>query len=722
MDLLREFQIEEEHKNLNIKEYIQFLGIEENREHLSKEEYNQILSLLVKQGKMSTMTRKHNIKLYEMTIHKFPNVNDWESAKPEDKIIQYPVYKITNIRYYHIMLMCKRLKGDWNILGNKGYHFPDILTNEEKFLIINSMKAAKYNEVGFKYVCNQFIKIILATGKELKEISEDDIYKYREFQLNAKANRELFNIAKRISRVGATLNYEVIKRDLKENNLNNGNEVMRKHYFQYIYRINDTQSRSTANHSKHIARIFVDWIWNNYSEIDNYIDINIDHIEEFANWNRTRISEGTNKTRTISVCNSELSKLRGFLLYLKKKNLLNYDLVKFIIGRNCEFFKLRQKRPTIRPLPVPIKDRIAIEKAIYGMDESTEYLYIKKNMMKLIYHMALRPSEVISAKWDCITGTKESPNFHVHMAKGFKERYIPLIPEVINIIKELQNFSKESIPIYKEWDGEMVKRLFAFNDRVINTESLRDTFNKLLVENGIVNHDNKPKYSLYILRKIRITTWLEFGISEISVAEMVGHEDLESLYYYIVSKESRTKNAAKVFSTFYEDVITQVKKNGYYEKSNDIVQFQKNYIEELSRQLLEIEKKSINMVALEMAFKEFPEFALPLPCGSCLAMILNEEDFECEKMKIPCLECKDLKVENIHIKVFDNLVKRIYIARKLHKKNKLKGLINRDDLLLERLIRFYEIKFNLLADDVTKHFECLFKVALSKESRKECRK
>ncbi len=719
MDLLREFQIEEEHKNLNIKEYIQLLGIEKNRKHLSKEEYNQILSLLVNQGKMSTTTRKHNIKLYEMTIEKFPDIKDWESAEPEDKIIEYSVYNITNIRYYHIMLMCKRLKCDWKVIGNEGYHFPDILTKEEKSLIRNAMKAARYNEVGFRYICNQFIKIILATGKELKEIDEEDIYKYREFQSNAKANRELFNIAKRISRVEATSNYKVIQRDLKEDNLNNENEVIRKHYFQYIDRVNATQARSTANQSKYIARIFVDWIWNNYSEIDNYLDINMDHIEEFANWNRTRISEGTNKPRTISVCNGELSKLRGFLLYLKKQNLLNHDLVKSIIGRDCEFLKLRQKRLTIHPLPVPIKDRIAIEKAIYEMDESTEYLYVKKNMMKLIYHMALRPIEVISAKWDCITGTKESPNFHVHMAKGFKERYIPLIPEVINIIKGLQNFSKDSIPIYKEWDGEMTKRLFAFNDRVIDTESLRDTFNKLLVENGIVNHDNKPKYSLYILRKIRITTWLEFGISEISVAEMVGHEDLESLYYYIVSKESRAKNAAKVFSTFYQDVITQVKENGYYEKSNDIIQVEKNYIEELSRQLLEIEKKNINMVALEMAFKEFPELALPLPCGSCLAMILNEEDFECERMKIPCLECKELKVENIHIKVFDDLVKRIYISRKLHQKNKLTGLVNRDDLLLQRLIRFYEIKFNLLVDDVTKHFECLFKVALSKQGRKK---
>lgn len=32
-----------------------------------------------------------------------------------------------------------------------------------------------------------------------------------------------------------------------------------------------------------------------------------------------------------------------------------------------------------------------------------------------------------------------------------------------------------------------------------------------------------------------------------------------------------------------------------------------------------------------MAFNQFPELMLPLPCGNCLALILNDESFECEK-------------------------------------------------------------------------------------------
>lgn len=62
-------------------------------------------------------------------------------------------------------------------------------------------------------------------------------------------------------------------------------------------------------------------------------------------------------------------------------------------------------------------------------------------------------------------------------------------------------------------------------------------------------------------------------------------------------------------------------------------------------------------------------------------------------MKMPCLECSDLNVDETHIIIFDKFIKKIYKSRKLHQKEKLEGLVNRANAILERLLKFYQVKF-----------------------------
>ncbi len=324
---------------------------------------------------------------------------------------------------------------------------------------------------------------------------------------------------------------------------------------------------------------------------------------------------------------------------------------------------------------------------------------------------------MLSLRLDCIRGLNEVPKLYIHRAKRYKERYIPLVDSALKIVNEMQSLNLNSLPIYLDYDKETHQRLFNNKGIVMTLDSLQKNFQKIMIRNGIVDNDNNAKYSPYILRRIRITTWLESGMSQDEVAYLVGHDEVDSHNNYIVSKEIRIENAKKVYKKHYEGFIKNVESGEAY-TTELMPETNEDYCETLKNTLIEIESKNINKALLEEALKNFPQFAIDIPCGICAGKAIFDEGFECEAMRLPCLECNELISGKEYIKEFDKIADRMIKRLAIYEANGIFGLKMRTESILERLARFYVARFELSIEEVNLKFEAMRKTV--KKRKKIC--
>ncbi|MBP2636810.1 MAG: tyrosine recombinase XerD [Firmicutes bacterium] len=710
-NVLKLIPIEEE-KEVLLGDIIYSLGISNTKEHLSESDYLKIIERY-----SSTVNKKEQyidrtMSVYKKTISLFPDLQEWEQIEGTQKIVK--IGSKSNIDYYYTMVLSGRMQVDWKIL-NSYYVMPKILHQEEFDKVNEAIKHFDYKEAIQIHVPQFLQKIMIASVKKFTDISEQDIYKYRDLNSRPEVARATFYVLKRMGNIDVAKEYEYPKTNTPVSTpLKTQNRQILTIYNEYAKYAESEWVESTREKKVAASRFFLNWLSDNLEEI-NLSTLSFETLISYADYLKEYQNPVTLKPNSKSRVVHILSYLKSFFEFLTRRGLLNDDLVAKLVDYNSVLYYKKYKNKTF-PYPVPMKDRIAIEKMVLEGYPSNQIIDC---FFRLLYLLGLRPVEALSIKLDCLRGTEKTPMLYIHKGKDYKERFIPLPNEEYLLIKKLQEINKDSMPIYFEYDELTTQRLLNYRGTLIREGSLNDIFKDLQVKHGIVDFRGDAKYTLYILRKIRITTWLENGLSETEVAYLCGHGNVDSHNFYLVGKETRIANAQKVFNQYYKELLEQVEETGSYKPREVNDEEVESYFKQLERTLIQIESKNINLVAMESIVKNVPELLFPVSCGMCFSLAILGDDFECERMKFPCLECDELLDAENHISNFNNYVQRLYKQRQQHEKNGLDGLVERDDSLLGRLKLFYVKKFKMTDKQVEDLFESYKQLSISKRGRKK---
>ena len=704
-------------EKLSLLETLKILGIDNKKEHFSEEEFLNLINMInyYNEEKVSSEYIRQQKKGYKVTIEKYKTVSEWDNA---DQRILYVMNKYSNLLYYQAMI----LTGGFDIrLDNviKEYRkLPEVLSKRDYNSIVEAMNKLKYSETTQQRVLRIIRRILICKRINFYDLQYKDIEEYSSV-VNTNTSRKGLASTVRLLREFNIINSQdiyyfskkvkperVIKLDI--------NAAIQKVYEDFQNNYMQTCYKKTYVIRERCARKFLLWLNKYYPNITIVDNIEIVHVREYIDRLKSTTKKNGELRYSDNTINGYLSHLKsGFFQYIKQSKQINKELEAYIFGNYAEYYKMYYTREKRMHDPVSREDRINIENAIYSAYDTDNTIFNK--MIILLYQLGLRPFELLTLKLDCIKGTKEMPQIYIHRCKKFKQRYIPLTEECLTIVQELRESNKSSQNIYSEIDGLSCKRLFNFNGAVPSIVTLEDKFSKILVKSGIIKSNGEAKYTLYILRSLRITLWLEHMDVEI-VAKLAGHDEIDSHNSYIVSKEIRIENCKKVFDKYYSKLLS----NDNYELLNDNSidnNEEKNFIEELNNSLLEIENKTINKLAMESIISEFPEYSLPIPCGNCLAKFFDEK-FECAMMDIPCIECENLKISETSLKIFDDFVIRIIKNRNMQKKKNVDGLVEQSNEKIERLKTFYITKLNFSDKEVEEKFNKFEKMYASKRGRK----
>ncbi|MGL4656501.1 MAG: tyrosine-type recombinase/integrase [Sarcina sp.] len=694
-------RVESNLESYNIISILKMANIDSEKVHLTEEQFINIYKLYRGSLKDEENSINYNLKGMQYIIQRYKTIESWNKADSSEKVF-IERNEFSSLLYYQVMVLLGRVKLDIEVL--KRYNLPDLLMREEKKLILETAEKIGYvkSNKADKQIIQAFNKLKFYTLKDVRDVDEQDYLKFK-MDINNISPDKMFNILKKWGNISKDSMYmDICKKDREYSvdKIETRHESIEDLYFQFKNYSDNLEDKNTAFKKVTICKRFIEWIDDNYRDIDDLRKINYDHIEFFINYIKNAKLNGK-KDYSQATINSEISRFKnGILKYLVINNILSDEVGIKVFADDADYNELYYPKTKGLPKPISIKDRRKIEKALFK-----EYNDIDEAMLDIIrlcYFLGARPSEVLSLRVSCIKGiVEEAGSIHIHRTKGFKERYVPLIDESYEIVSKWVNINKKSIPIYLEYDKQTSKRLFHVRGKVYALATIDAAFNNLMIRNGIVNSDNKSKYTLYVLRRIRITTWLESDLSEEEVAYLVGHDDIDSHNSYIVSKELRRKNAKKVYNKFYRDTLEN--RIDETQKNINLEEEKNNELEDFINTIHEIENKNLNTVMKENIIKEFNEYTIPLPCGSCFAKVYDE-NFECAMMDLPCLECDKLQKENMDLEILNDYIKNLFISRNNKKKKGLDGLVMRTENQIEKVKDFYVNRLDKDLDEVSKLF------------------
>lgn len=715
-NFLVKYKNNEEHQTY-IKS-VKKLNISKKNEYLSDDEVGEILTLYYGEDANSYNFEKHLkdvLRKYKAFKNEFPTLKDIN--RKEINEIKDIMKKHRCLKIFLFHLLCNRIKAD-NTLNLYG-----VYNKVEELLEEGQISKIKEACISYKYsltktymaVMSFIIRIIIIKNKELEKIQLQDIYDiYRSKQDPANA---VFNVLKYLGYINTNEQYDINYRKRINNNkaqiklMVNEEEYIRI-YNKYVDEVNrqeDTEGNKVL--ALRTVKLFFNWLSEKYGCINFY---EMDHklAEEFIMYLKNYKTESTMKIYSVKSFKTMLSQFNKFLRFLCQKDLVNAKFIKENNNKAGTYF-VNEPVELFKDI-VPGEDRKLVEKIIMEF-AGYPVLSFLPDMLRLMYYCGMRPIELTNLKLNCIKGSENNPSLHIHKTKNTEERYIPLVKEAYEIVKKYQKLNKQSLAIYSKYDNLNIQRLFCYRNKIVNANTLNRVFSKLQIENNLINADSKPKYVLYILRKLRITMWIENGLNLEEICLLAGHRDVESQNYYYVGKEFMQENGLKVYVQLYKKFIDDVgimRVNSTENNSSN-----QDFFNELENTVMEIENKSIFNIATKMAYKEYPEMFFPLMNGLCAGTYEEGENFNCKAMELPCFECNDLIGANSYKSVIDNYLKSIYKSRKQHSKNGLYGLVDREDSIIERLFKFYRKTFKLNDEEVKEKFKIIENESIRKGRR-----
>jgi len=172
-----------------------------------------------------------------------------------------------------------------------------------------------------------------------------------------------------------------------------------------------------------------------------------------------------------------------------------------------------------------------------------------RTIFELMYSSGLRVSEIVNLTLNDVD--LKSRILAVREAKGNKDRYVPF-----SVVAE--RFLEKYISSGRKKNE---KALFTGDNGKLKTKNVRDRFNRYLENIGM----KREGLTLHSIRHTTATHLLEAGVDVRYVAELLGHDDIETTVRYTHMKMESLKRVYKSFhpreNKYYEEVDAEYLKN-----------------------------------------------------------------------------------------------------------------------------------------------------------------
>lgn len=254
----------------------------------------------------------------------------------------------------------------------------------------------------------------------------------------------------------------------------------------------------------------------------NYLKQDFDGLEDLAGVNYSMIRSWVvslidNKQTNVSV-NRKIASLKAFYKYMLK-------------SKQIEFNPLSQHKAlkTPKKVQVPFSEK-ELEQLYISKESLTGFEEIRNQLiLDLLYTTGMRRAELISLQMNSVD---YSNGLIKVIGKRNKERLIPLLPEIVQKLKEYEKERSELDTIID------VSHFFLTS----KGNKLYDNLVYRIINNYLSAVTEKQKKSPHMLRHTFATHLLNNGADLSSVKELLGHSSLASTQVYTHSSLSELKN------------------------------------------------------------------------------------------------------------------------------------------------------------------------------------
>ena len=273
-------------------------------------------------------------------------------------------------------------------------------------------------------------------------------------------------------------------------------------------------SALTVRNYRHDLEIFAEWWCRKHDAEPSSFDVTQLREEDIRQWimHRTSRKGGDDKGISTQSMNRELSTLRSFLRFLRKRGVIEQDL-----------FKRISALKTARRLPIFVPET-RMECVLDSLREESEAtsLLEQRNalIVALFYGSGIRLAELHGAK---LCDLSEGYATLRVRGKGDKERIIPLLPElsrrIENYLDTLRHegiFTTEQMPLIVTEQGTALAR--SSIQRIVTNELRRANIT--------------GKASPHILRHTFATHLLNRNADMRDIQELMGHSSLKTTQHY----------------------------------------------------------------------------------------------------------------------------------------------------------------------------------------------
>ena len=265
---------------------------------------------------------------------------------------------------------------------------------------------------------------------------------------------------------------------------------------------------------------FVNFMSNHLGFSLSLVDLNKIKLIDF----RSFLSSLHNQNLTKTSISRKLSALRSFFKYLSEKNMINNSDLEMLALQ-----KISQKLPRSQSQDL-IFD--VLELAI----KSSKIPWVQKrnqSILYLLYGCGLRIDEALSLKINHLPSTLDNEYASLKiLGKGNKERLVPLLPKVFNIIKDYLSAIPPQVLIQnKALLNSNIKQEYVFigtrgeklSPRVVQ-RMLEEIRKKLNLDENFTPHALRHSFATHLLNS---------GVDLRTIQELLGHSSLGATQRYL---------------------------------------------------------------------------------------------------------------------------------------------------------------------------------------------